>query len=110
MLTVLRELATKHVTQARTQSTQPPGNPLFPPFPAPENEPNTNIGFNADMNNAMFDDEALWSGVFGESLSQLIDFDNQIHLEESLSLFGLPWLPNREESTGEEQVDFFNVQ
>ena len=110
MLTVLRELATKHVSQAQAQSNQTPDQSAFPAFPAPENETNDNIEFRTDPGNAVFDDEALWSGVFGENLSQLIDFDNQIHVEESLSLFGLPWLPNRVESTEEENVEVVKVQ
>jgi len=106
MLTVLREFASQQVSKA----CHKPNNPIATPFsiPLPLNGAddsgmdilnNTDAAFNSNFSNGnldMFHDTSLWNRIFGEDLNEGVEFTGEINFEEAFSLFGLPWLGNKD--------------
>ena len=115
MLTVLREFASQQVSKA----CHKPNNPIAIPFsiPLPPNGSddggmeilhNTAGAFHSNVSNGnmdMFDDASLWNRIFGEDLNEGLEFTGEINFEEAFSLFGLPWLANKDQETNENDAD-----
>ena len=107
MLTVLREFASQQVSNACHKINNPVATTFSVPLPLNGSDnggkdilKNTDAAFNSNFSNGnldMFDDTSLWNRIFGEDLNEGVEFSGEINFEEAFSLFGLPWLGNKDQ-------------
>ena len=115
MLTVLREFASQQVSKACHKTNNPIAAPFSIPLPLNGSDDggmdilnHTDAAFNSNFSNGnldMFDDTSLWNRIFGEDLNEGVKFTGEINFEEAFSLFGLPWLGNKDQETNHNDAD-----